>query len=73
MFGTRQSGEPRGFRGIYGIGHRRTAKLRRRKVHRIFTPISAGFTAPEVSNMTIRHMLRPFRCDHIGTTLCTLT
>src|SRR5262249_60094125 len=50
----------------------RAAKLRRRKVDRILKPISAGFTGPEVPNTTLRHVLRPFRCDHVGTTLGTL-
>jgi hypothetical protein len=43
-----------------------------RKVDRIFQPISAG-AGPEIPNAMIGHMFTPFWCDHIGTTLRTLT
>jgi hypothetical protein len=45
----------------------------RRQVDRIFNLTSAGFAEPHVPNTMIRHMLGPFRCDHISTTERTFT
>jgi hypothetical protein len=40
----------------------------RRQIDRIFNLTSAGFAEPHVPNTMIRHMLGPFRRDHISTT-----